>query len=109
LVRRQGTLGGGGGTGPWVRICRRTRPGRSPLDIARLRAETPGVAHRVHLNNAGASLMPEPVVRAVREHLELEATIGGYEAAAERADAIEEAYAHVAALLGTEPHRIAFT
>ena len=35
------------------------------LDLARLRAETPGSAHRMHLNNAGAALMPQPVLDAM--------------------------------------------
>lgn len=79
------------------------------LDVERLRADTPGCAHRVHLNNAGASLMPTPVLEAVRDYLELEATIGGYEAADESGPGIERAYADVAELLGTAPDRIAFT
>lgn len=79
------------------------------LDIASLRAETPGLAHRIHLNNAGASLMPTPVIDAIQGHLQLEAEIGGYEAADEAAPGIEEAYADVAKLLGTSPDRIAMT
>ena len=43
------------------------------LDIERLRAETPGVAARVHLNNAGAGLMPPPVLDAMIGHLRREA------------------------------------
>ena len=35
------------------------------LDLDRLRADTPGSAHRVHLNNAGAALMPQPVLDAM--------------------------------------------
>ena len=54
--------------------------GMLPLDIEKLRAETPGVEHRVHLNNAGAGLMPKPVLQAMTDHLELESLIGGYEA-----------------------------
>ncbi len=86
-----------------------TRGPPTPMDVPALRADTPGCAHRAHLNNAGASLMPTPVLEAIRGHLELEATIGGYEAAAAAAPAIEAAYADVAALLGTAPDRIAFT
>jgi hypothetical protein len=46
-------------------------------DLTRWRDETPGCVHRNHLNNAGAALMPEPVIRAVGDHLDLEAHIGG--------------------------------
>lgn len=35
------------------------------LDLVRLRAETPGVVNRIHLNNAGAGLMPRPVLEAM--------------------------------------------
>ena len=79
------------------------------MNVAALRAETPGVEHRVHLNNAGASLMPTPVLDAVRDHIDLEARIGGYEAAAEARDAIERSYDEVAKLLGTSADRIAMT
>ncbi|WP_405282569.1 aminotransferase class V-fold PLP-dependent enzyme [Gaopeijia maritima] len=78
------------------------------MNLSALRADTPGAAERVHLNNAGAALMPTPVVRAVVDHVELEARIGGYEAADEVAPGIERAYADVAALLGTTPDRVAF-
>src|SRR5436853_77111 len=54
----------------------------TPVDVARARAETSGCEGVVHLNNAGSSLMPDVVLRTVIEHLELEARIGGYEAAA---------------------------
>ncbi len=33
------------------------------IDLVRLRAETLGTAHRIHLDNAGAGLMPRPVLR----------------------------------------------
>jgi selenocysteine lyase/cysteine desulfurase len=79
------------------------------MNVSGLRADTPGLEHRVHLNNAGASLMPSPVLDAVRDHIELEARVGGYEAAAQAAGAIEDSYSDVAKLLGTSPDRIAMT
>src|SRR5436309_354000 len=41
------------------------------LDLDRLRSDTPGCASRIHFNNAGAALMPRPVLDAMTEHLEL--------------------------------------
>jgi len=79
------------------------------MNISGLRAETPGCAHRVHLNNSGASLMPLPVIEAIQDHFDLETRIGGYEAAAEAAPAIAGAYESVAALLGTGTENVAFT
>jgi selenocysteine lyase/cysteine desulfurase len=39
------------------------------LDVAALRADTPGCERIVHLNNAGSSLPPNPVVDAMVDHL----------------------------------------
>ncbi len=79
------------------------------MNLAELRADTPGCAHRIHLNNAGAALMPRPVVDAVHGHFEREATIGGYEAEAEARNAIEGSRVAVAELIGAAPDRVAFT
>jgi selenocysteine lyase/cysteine desulfurase len=79
------------------------------FDPERWRRDTPAAAAgRVHLNNAGASLMPEPVAAAVFEHLRLECQLGGYEAADAAQPAIAEAYRSVAVLVGAEPRNIAF-
>ena len=80
----------------------------TPQELERFRADTPAVAHgRIHLNNAGAALMPRPVIAAVQGHLEREVQLGGYEAADAAAQALEAAYGHVAALVGTMPRNIA--
>jgi selenocysteine lyase/cysteine desulfurase len=77
------------------------------LDVERLRSETPGCAHVAHLNNAGSSLPPAPVLDAVVDHLQREAEIGGYEAAAERAGRLAHTYDALARLIGAQPHELA--
>jgi selenocysteine lyase/cysteine desulfurase len=85
-----------------------TSPARwSDEALRRARADTPGCEQVVHLNNAGASLMPEVVLRTVVEHLELEARIGGYEAAADAEERQEDVYRSVAQLLGCRPTEVA--
>jgi len=87
-----------------------TTPGApSPATLARWRAETPGTLHRNHLNNAGAALMPGPVLRAMTDHLRLEAEIGGYEAADAREAEIAAGYGALASLVGAAAHNIAVT
>lgn len=72
------------------------------------RRETPGCQTKIHFNNAGASLVPEPVLRATMEYLSLEAVTGGYETADLRADAIKGFYTSLASLLHTQPANISF-
>ncbi len=77
------------------------------IDIERVRADTPGVEHVAHFNNAGAALPPRQVVDAVVGHLQREAEIGGYEAAAERKDRWEHTYDALARLIGADRDEIA--
>ncbi len=78
------------------------------IDLARVRADTPGCETIAHLNNAGASPSPRPVLDAMLEHLALEARIGGYEAREAIAEPVRAADAAIAALIGAEPRDIAF-
>ncbi len=78
-------------------------------DLARWRDETPGCAHRNHLNNAGAALMPVSVVRAIDQHLTLEAHIGGYEAAEARVAETDAVYESIASLIDASSRNIAIT
>ncbi|MGL4320980.1 MAG: aminotransferase class V-fold PLP-dependent enzyme [Paracoccaceae bacterium] len=79
------------------------------MDIAALRAETPATANLIHFNNAGAALMPDPVFRAMTDHLHLESQLGGYEAARLAAPALASFYTEFAALLNCNPSEIAYT
>ncbi|HJQ56533.1 MAG TPA: aminotransferase class V-fold PLP-dependent enzyme [Vineibacter sp.] len=78
------------------------------MDIARLRAETPGCAKVLHLNSAGSSLPTQRTLDATLDHLRLEAEIGGYEAADRESERIETFYPAVARLIGARPDEIAF-
>src|SRR4051794_27520691 len=77
------------------------------MDVDALRALTPGCAHRIHLNNAGAALLSVPTLDAMTEHLRLESQIGGYEAAAAAQEAIDRTYNGLAELLGGSTAEIA--
>jgi selenocysteine lyase/cysteine desulfurase len=78
------------------------------MDIARIRAETPGCGEVLHFNNAGASLPPDAVHQAVVDHLELERRMGGYEAAAQAREKLKNFYTAFATLLNCEPKEIAY-
>jgi selenocysteine lyase/cysteine desulfurase len=78
-------------------------------EIARFRNDTRGCSQVVHLNNAGASLMPDVVTNAITEHIDLESRIGGYEASAMRAEAIQQFYVQAGRLINCDASNIAFT
>jgi len=77
------------------------------MDIDVLRAQTPGCAGRIHLNNAGAALLAQPTLDTMTGHLRREAEIGGYEAADEARDRIAAVYAALAELVGGRSDEIA--
>ena len=68
------------------------------IDIAHVRADTPGCRDVVHLNNAGAALPPRVVVDTVIDHLQFEARVGGYAAADAVAERSTAVYTSIASL-----------
>ena len=78
------------------------------LDVERIRADTPGCAHVLHLNAAGSSLPSRRTLDATLDHLRLEAEIGGYEAADRARPVLDGFYPSIATLIGAEPGEIAY-
>ena len=78
------------------------------IDIQRVRADCPACEERIHFNNAGAALSPEPVLESVLGYLRLEQRIGGYEAAQQCAPELADFYPALAALLNCGEGEIAF-
>ena len=75
--------------------------------VKQWRRDTPGCRQRVHLNNAGAALMPASVLDTVVAHLERESTLGGYEAADAASEPVARTYVSVAELIGARPRNVA--
>lgn len=81
----------------------------SKEEIARFRDETKGTQYVTHLNNAGAALSPDPVVRAQMDYLEREAEIGGYEVNREKKEELDRLYMVAASWLNCNSSNIAYT
>ena len=77
------------------------------FDLSKARADTPAVENGIYLNNAGCSLMPQPVIDAVQNYFTLEASIGGYPAMLQETGACDAVYASVASLINAKPNEIA--
>jgi cysteine desulfurase / selenocysteine lyase len=79
-----------------------------PHFLSKARLDTPACASVLHLNNAGSSLPPNKVLNTVIDHLQLEASAGGYEAARMQGERLSGAYASVARLINAHADEIAF-
>ncbi|MCW8451437.1 aminotransferase class V-fold PLP-dependent enzyme [Legionella quinlivanii] len=79
------------------------------LNIKQLRKETPGSEQVIHFNNAGTSLPPTAVTDTIKNYLDLEASIGGYEAEEIKAHEIKGFYRNISELINCQPHEVAFT
>lgn len=78
------------------------------FNLQRAREDTPGCNNVLHFNNAGAALMPQTVLNAVVDHLQLESQIGGYEAKEKTIEASEHFYVAAAKLINCARSEIAF-
>lgn len=81
----------------------------SKEEIEKFRDETIGCKNVNHLNNAGASLMPNVVTQSILDYIKLESEIGGYEAAALKANEIQQFYVQAGKLINCNASNIAFT
>lgn len=78
------------------------------LDLAAIRADTPGVEHVRHFNHAGGSLISARTLAAVTEQLEREARFGAMESAPNAIATIEAGRESAARLLNADSGEIAF-
>lgn len=76
-----------------------------PVD--RTRQQTPGCHNIIHFNNAGASLMPKPVVEVYTDYIRQETAMGGYETAQVSADEIAQTYSSISRLINANTDEIA--
>jgi cysteine desulfurase/selenocysteine lyase len=75
------------------------------INLTKIRKDTPGTEFVCHFNNAGSALPPREVIDAQLKHLELEAAIGGYEAADREIDRIEAVYDSIVKLIAARSRK----
>ena len=79
------------------------------LDIKIIRENTPGLEGGIYLDNAGASLVPRQVLTVIKDHLDLESTVGGYVAKEQQSERLENTYESLSRLLGGKASEFALT
>lgn len=79
----------------------------SSAEIQAFRADTPGVSNVIHFNNAGASLIPDGVEKAILEYFQHEVLYGGYETAEKFSSEIDHVYAALSRYLNCSSTEIA--
>jgi selenocysteine lyase/cysteine desulfurase len=91
------------------RVCLPSNSVFTAGEVEQFRMETSGTRNVIHLNNAGAGLMPDVVTKAQHDYIKLESEIGGYEAAEIKSAAINSFYEEAALLFNCKARNIAFT
>ena len=89
-------------------IFMQSSAGGDLVDVRRVREETRGCSNRMHLNNAGAALMPALVVDAYVGYIREEELEGGYEVEAKRIADLNVFYSASAAMLNCKEEEVAF-
>ena len=79
------------------------------MNIEQIRNDIKNYQDKIFFNSAGSSLPPVSVTQTIKNHLNLEESIGGYNAAEVASNDIADFYTYAAQLLGCHPHNIAFT
>ena len=79
-----------------------TSSSSSSIPLDRVFADTPAKKNLIHLNNAGASLMPTSVLNSQVDYLNDEASIGGYETVIKHKHKLDHVYQSVANLLNPQ-------
>ncbi|EPJ43121.1 MAG: hypothetical protein OFPII_43580 [Osedax symbiont Rs1] len=77
------------------------------INLSKVQADLCASKQLIHFNSAGSSLMPRQVLDCQVQYLSLEAKLGGYEAAAEKATEINAIYASVAKLINCDTSEVA--
>lgn len=100
---------------PQLRVTRPRNPAakmmsglHGALDLQRAREDTRGCQNLVHLNNAGAALMPAQVSDAYVRWVREEEEEGGYEVAARRKSDLDLFYSACAEMLNCQADEVAF-
>ena len=76
-------------------------------EVLAFRAETTGTSERIHMNNAGASLPPDVVVKTMVDFLREEAFYGGYEIEAKYRTRLDHTHILIAQLINANADEIA--
>jgi selenocysteine lyase/cysteine desulfurase len=80
-----------------------------PIDVDRIRSETPGCSMVTHFNHSGCSLPPLQVTQAITEHLQREALYGPSEMGLAAAADVQATREAAAQLLNAAAEEIALT
>ena len=83
-------------------------PNFTSCDITELRANTPGLSSRIHLDNCGSSLPARAVIEAQQAHMALEMRVGGYVAQEQQSEKLSAVYHSLTHLLGGQASDYAF-